>query len=237
MRRQIVTSILASLLATSVLAETPRAVVTGPKTVPVGSIVFLDASLSVSDRPLKWRILGNPTPLISLDKDGQKGVYAILPTLETGTHRVAVIAIGTPKDAKEPDADIGIIEFTVGSPAPSPTPTPTPVPPPNPFEPTPTPNPVPTDKFGKLGNEYAKVIVDTYADTFEESASMIAAGVSRTSVDKDFDQRWRNRRTAAFASIAKEFAAIAPDGREPNADERSRLAQSWKDFARGLKSR
>lgn len=233
LRRQIVTSILASLLATSVLAETPRAVVTGPKTVPVGSIVFLDASLSVSDRPLKWRILGNPTPLIALDKDGQKGVYAILPTLEAGTHRVAVIAIGTPKDAKEPDADIGIIEFTVGSPKPV-----DPVKPVDPdIKPVDPVKPIPTDKFGRLGNEYAKVIVDTYADTFDESASMIAAGVSKTSVDKDFDQRWRNRRTAAFASIAKEFATIAPDGREPNADERARLAQAWKDFARGLKSR
>lgn len=227
------TSILLAAALLSVGAE-PKAVVTGPKQVPAGSIVFLDASLSQSDKPLKWRTLGNPAPLIPLDKDDRKGVYAIVPTLPVGTHRFAVVAIGTPDKATEPDADIAIVEVVVGDPQPSPQPQPTPVPTPTP---APTPSPVPSDPFGKMGYEYAKAIASTYAETFEESASMVAAGLTKSAVAADFDKRWKKRRDLAFASVAAEFAKIAPDEREPSGDEKARLTQAWRDFAKGLKSR
>jgi len=224
------------LLPSLVLAAEPKAVVSGPKQVPAGSIVFLDASLSQSDKPLKWRTLGNPAPLIPLDKDDRKGVYAIVPTLPPGTHRFAVVAIGTPDKATEPDADIAIVEVVVGDPQPVPQPQPTPTPGPTP-PPAPTPSPAPTDPFGKMGYDYGKAIATTYAETFEESASMLAAGLPKSTVNSDFDKRWKKRRDAAFASVAAEFARIAPDDREPNGDEKARLAQAWREFAKGLKSR
>lgn len=225
---------LALLCPSLALAAEPKAVVSGPKHVPAGSIVFLDASLSQSDKPLKWRTLGNPAPLIPLDKDDRKGVYAIVPTLPVGTHRFAVVAIGTPDKATEPDADIAIVEVIVGDPQPAPPPQPAPGPTP---PPAPTPNPTPTDPFGKLGYDYARAIATTYAETFEESASMLAAGLPKSTVNSDFDKRWKKRRDLAFAGIAAEFARVAPDDREPNGDEKARLSQAWRDFAKGLKSR
>lgn len=122
------------------------------------------------------------------------------------------------------------------SPRPQPDPQPTPTPGPTP-PPAPTPSPAPTDPFGKMGYDYGKAIATTYAETFEESASMLAAGLPKSTVNSDFDKRWKKRRDAAFASVAAEFARIAPDDREPNGDEKARLAQAWREFAKGLKSR
>lgn len=119
--------ILTALLALTLAAE-PKAVVTGPKSVPAGQVVFLDASASVSDKPIKWRVLNAPTAIVvPLDKGGRQGIYAILPNLPAGTHRVLVIAVAKPDKATEPDADADVIEVTVGGP-----PAPPPPPPPDP---------------------------------------------------------------------------------------------------------
>lgn len=227
-------------LATVSFAAEPKAILTGPKNVPEGAVVFLDGSLSVADKPLKWKLLTGQSTMILMDQDARKKAYAVLPALPPGTHRIQVIAIGVPDAGGDPDADVAIHEVTVGAaptPPPAPTPTPGPAPPVPPAPTPPTPTPVPSDPFGRLGYDYARVVLSTLADTYQEAASSLAAGVSRKSINDAFQERWKVRRDAEFAKIAAEFAKIAADEREPSDDERARLARAWTEFAKGLRSR
>lgn len=138
------------LLPTLALAGEPKAVIEGNARVPAGQVAVLDASKSVSDKPIKWKVVGNPSAiLIPLDRDGRKGVYALLLNLPAGTHRVLAIA------ATADDADADAIEITVGDP-PAPKPDPTPKP-----EPPPTPNP-PDDKAA--GKVFVTLVWDSETD-------------------------------------------------------------------------
>ncbi len=141
--------------------------------------------------------------------------------------------------AKGDTFDESVAEIKVGEPRPPPPrppPTPGPQPDPNP-PPTPPPSPVPTDPFGRLAYSYGQAVTATYAETLDESASMLAAGVSRAAITSDFEKRWKARRDQAFKAIAAEYAKLAPDDREPTADEKAKLAQAWRDFARGMRNR
>ena len=140
------------LLAPSLaLGADPKAVIEGNARVPAGQVAVLDASKSVSEKPIKWKVVGNPAAiLIPLDRDGRKGVYALLLNLPPGTHRVLAIA------ATATDADADAIEITVGEPAPAPKPDPTPKP-----EPPPPPNP-PDDKAA--GKVFVTLVWDSETD-------------------------------------------------------------------------
>lgn len=128
-----------------------------------------------------------------------------------------------PRPPPTPDPDPEPVD-----PIPTPTPTPTP---------TPQPGPAPTDKFGKLGRDFGTSLLSSYGDTMEESAAMLAAGITRKAVIADFDKRWKARRDKSSDVPASEFAKITPDDREPQGDEKARLVQAWRDFARGVKGR
>jgi hypothetical protein len=75
------------------------------------------------------------------------------------------------------------------------------------------------------------------ADTWDESAAMVAAGTAVGDVMKSFGQRWQARRTPAFnAGAGAAFAAIVPPGTEPATQaSRDALVAAWKDFAAGLR--
>lgn len=158
--------------------------------------------------------------------------------IQTGIEPVRLrvrLAVARGDTFDESTVEIQAGEKRPDPPAP-PDPTPDPVGP-TPPTPQPAPGPAPTDKFGKLGRDFGSALLTTYGDTMEESASMLAAGVARKAVIGDFGKRWQARREKAGEASASEFAGITPDDREPQGDEKARLVQAWRDFARGVKGR
>lgn len=237
------------LTVSTALGLEPKAIVTGPKTVPSGSVVFLDGSMSSSDRPLKWKLISGQGALVTFDKGAKLDAYALLPALPDGVYRISTVAVGKsddpnikPDDPRYIDVDVSVIEFVVGigptPPVPPIPPTPpvppTPVPP-TPVPPTPTPTPTPSNVHQKMGQDYGKSVLSTYADTYDESAGMLAAGVSRQTVIAGFERSYKARRDPTYRAVAAEFAKIVPDDREPTDVERINLTQAWKDFGRGIR--
>lgn len=146
MRRFLTPLLAAALLgfaAIPSLADAPRVVLTGTKTIPAGGTLILDASGSVSDKPIVYAVKqGGPLILVPLDSGGRAGIYALAWNVPAGTYRITAKARGTiktPDGQCECDADIDIIEVVVVA-APTPKPDPPPQPPPGP---TPDPPPVP----------------------------------------------------------------------------------------------
>lgn len=197
---------LSLLLPSLALAAEPKAVVTGPPRVASGNVIFLDASQSVSDRPVVWKPIvkagQTPPALITFDKDGRKGVFALIPNAPDGEHTFALIAVGTPTGKTELDFAIEVIQVTVGqlSPIP-PTPAPGPTPGPAPT-PTPTPGPIPTDKVERLGYDYAKSLTGA-VDTALDAAA-------RGRYDST-DEIARAQRKAFTDALTESFRPIAAD--------------------------
>lgn len=108
-----------SFLLFIAMGAKPIAVIEGPSTRQVGQGILLDARKSVSDRPLRWRLLNKDTPFLTFDQNDQKSVFAYIPDAETGVYRFALIAIGTSDN--DIDADVFVYEVTVG-PGPGPGP-------------------------------------------------------------------------------------------------------------------
>ncbi len=173
---------------------TPRASIIGPSTVQPGSLVLLDARASVADKPLRWKSINFDAPLLTFDKDGRRDVVAILPNPEAGkVYRVALIAIGVPDGAADPDADVAVFEITVtGGPAPPNPPGPfvppdvppdVPPAPPGPPNPPPTPSPTGLDAAVKVAVDgiaqapaHKLIVTAALAKHYRAMASMIAAG-------------------------------------------------------------
>jgi hypothetical protein len=95
----------------------------------------------------------------------------------------------------------------------------------------------PTNAIQSLGKEYASADVKALADTWDESATMVAAGNAVGDAMKSFGQRWQARRTPAFnAGPGAAFSAIVPAGTEPATQaSRDALVAAWKEFAVGLR--
>lgn len=130
-------------------APAPTAVIVGRTDVPAGSMIFLDASGSISARPLRWKLLGTPPPDLAwfnFDRGSRPNVALFAPAPGPGLYRFALIAAGpAPKAGDEdPAIDVDVFEVRVGS-APIPVPPiPIPYPPgPTPPPPIPTPTPIP----------------------------------------------------------------------------------------------
>lgn len=110
-----------------------------------------------------------------------------------------------------------------------------PTPSPSPDAPAPAPVPAPANAFEALGRAYREAQIQTYADTWEESATMLAAGLTREQVMADFTKRWGDKKTEAYKPVQEAFAKIVPDDVEPTAGQRGFLVQAWHDFAKGLR--
>ncbi len=196
--------VLVLLLPSLAHAAEPKAVVTGPPRVATGNVIFLDASQSVSDRPLIWKPIvkaGQPAPtLITFDKDGRKGVFALIPNAPDGEHTFALIAVGVPAGKTDPDFAIEVVQVTVGTLSPvRPDPTPAPGPTPNPTPP-PTPGPVPTDKTERLGYDYAKAL------TGAADSALDAAARGRYDSTEDLAKAQRKAFTDALTEAFKPVA-------------------------------
>jgi hypothetical protein len=110
----------------------------GPGTV-LGLFV-LDASASVSNKPIKWKVKGPQVTLIVLSpSEGTASSVAQAYCTTPGRYQFVAIAQGTVSG--QPDAEADVFIFTV--PDPTPTPTPQPQPQPTPQPPAPQPNPAP----------------------------------------------------------------------------------------------
>lgn len=137
MRRPLLALILALAPSWAALADAPRAVLIGPKSVAPGGMIVLDARQSVSDRDLRWKCSDPSVPLVAMSPMGGKAgsMAIVMQAPASGKLLFTVIAVGTPPDWKDPDADAAVIEISIADPAPAPV-VPTPV--------VPTPTPTPT---------------------------------------------------------------------------------------------
>jgi hypothetical protein len=191
---------------------------------PSGSSVLVDGTGSKSPGgPLSFQIAVRPREPF-LFTEGRTG--ALFPALPDGHYFVAVVA-RAPRDYAGDPVDVLVLEFQVGQ---SPPPVKPDVPPDN-------PKPAPATPIQALGQGYAAADVKAMADTWDESAAMVAAGTAVGDVMKSFGQRWQARRTPAFnAGAGAAFAAIVPPGTEPATQaSRDALVAAWKDFAAGLR--
>jgi hypothetical protein len=195
--------------------------------------VFVDArgSITGKDWPLQIQVVDRPNePKSTLDG----GMGAIFPALPDGSYFIAVTA-SAPVEGKPPAVDTAVVSVMVG-----PAPTPIPVAPVDPVTPV-VPTPVPVDPTPPLtpmqaiGRSFAAADVNALADTWAESATMLAAGTPAATITGSFSARWQARRVAAFADAGNAFAKIAPAGVEPTGAARDGLAAAWRDFAVGLK--
>jgi hypothetical protein len=153
----------ALLWAAAVLGVEPKAVIVSDAgTRYVGNSISLDASKSISDKPLRWKVFKSPagTPNIRIQYDDkQRNVYGSVGFAQPGEYGFLVVATGTTADGKDLDVDIATVLVILDAFPPSPlppTPTPpipippapTPTPTPTPTPPTPTPSPAPIDGKG-----------------------------------------------------------------------------------------
>lgn len=225
--------VLVLLLPSLALAAEPKAVVTGPPRVATGNVIFLDASQSVSDRPLIWKPIvkaGQPAPtLITFDKDGRKGVFALIPNAPDGEHAFALIAVGTPTGKTELEFAIEVVQVTVGQLSPvRPDPTPAPGPTPNP---TPTPGPLPTDKTERLGYDYAKAL------TGAADSALDAAARGRYDSTEDLAKAQRkaftDALTTAFRPVGEELVRSVG---EPSPQASARDVAAVQDYLKKIQA-
>lgn len=203
---------------------TPKAVAVARGSYPSGSAVFVDATGSRSATPLQFQVLGRPNePLFR----SEGGMGVMFPALTDGHYFVAVTATA-PRDYAGPPTNTAVVDFTIGAP-------PKPVTPDVPPAPV-APDPAPATPIQGLGKGYASADVLAMAATWEESATMLAAGNAVADITKTFGARWQARRTPAFVGVSNAFAAISPANAEPK-DQATRdaLGGAWHDFAAGLR--
>lgn len=141
-------------------AVAPHAVVVAPAHRPAYRAVLLDASGSVTTRPVVWKVAdfepqdapdatddaaaGKP-PLLIFDKGKAKNAYACILDPAPGEYLIQTMAVGTDNDGDGlPDVDVAMTRVRVGKVTPPPQPVPTPTPTPQPQPPQPVPTPVPT---------------------------------------------------------------------------------------------
>lgn len=148
-------ALLVALAATPAMAwaAPPKAVIGGPTEVQAKLPFYLDPIGSVSDRPLKWTLSGQPRRFMRIKDDDTGLVGVFVPSAVAGAvYEFKLVAVGTPDGEKELDADAATHRVVVGDPAPSPTPpAPTPTPTPTPPGPNPPPTPTPTPPAPVMG--------------------------------------------------------------------------------------
>jgi hypothetical protein len=162
---------LAMMMPSPARADAPVARMAGKTNFPSGSVVFLDASASVSEPGLALRwVITPPTPtvLLSATTDTRPGVYVMLPSALDGKYRAKLIVRGKPDPAKaDLDADADVFDFTVGAETPAPHVDPPHVdPPPIDIPPAPLPIPAPV----AAGHLFATYIADASAVTSVEAS-------------------------------------------------------------------
>lgn len=218
---------------------------------PTNVPVVFDATKSISEFPLKWKVVGSNARIITATSEeagAPKKSLAYFLRLPAGKYQVQVTAKGYPDPTKKTpddlDTDTLVIDFVVGTPGPAPTPDPVPVPTPTPT-PTPDPTPTPTPKpepdtalneYGTRGRNYARTLLQGFAETYEESAADLLAGKAIPDIDKAFPPKWTAKRATALQSDLKKLAELMPDPTKPTDDQRKALAQAWKDYAAGVRA-
>jgi hypothetical protein len=168
---------LAALAPASAFADAPRAVISAQAKYPAGTLVFLDASASVSEPglPVKWvftpdlkYMAGKPTG------DTRDGVWAMFPSANVapGKYRAKLIVQGKPdKDKPDLTADADLVDFEIMS---ADAPKPAPPPADDPSKPTPTPAPA-AGTAEAVGYAYAKALAAASAGALNAAASSDAA--------------------------------------------------------------
>jgi hypothetical protein len=111
-------------------AADPVAVIKGPTARNAGQSILLDARESVSDKPLRWKLLDRDLPLLTFDSAPRKHTYAFLPDPDPGEYIFALTAVG--KVGEELESETAIHRVVVGGSPPRPIP-------PGPTPPTPGP--------------------------------------------------------------------------------------------------
>jgi hypothetical protein len=224
----------------------PRAVITTKSDVRrAGSLVVLRSEGSVG-LAYEWDLISESDAEIDPSDDGRKCDFA---TGKPGKYTFKFTAFGSIVEGrilKDTATRVITIEPVVPpSPAPSPAPSPVPVPVPGP-DPSPGPQPVPVPvvpdapvpvpltPMQQVGRDYGLAELKSYADTWRETATMLAAGSTRRDVMGTFTQRWQARRTPAFAASAKAFAAVAADNVEPTGPQKDALVKAMLEYADGL---
>lgn len=223
-RKPILACLLALLPAVAPAGE-PKAIVEAPPRVPTGGVIFLNGEKSESDVPVQWQVLGDaatPLPLISLDKDSRKGVYAVAFGPPDGTYNFALIAVGITPGAKPEDKPavkvaVKVVTVTVG--------------PLTPIKPDPPPGPVPTDRTERLGYDYAKAVLGAVDSAFDAAAR----GRYDSTADLATAQRkaFSEALTTAFGPVASELTRQVG---EPSAQPSARDVQAVQEYIKKIQS-
>jgi hypothetical protein len=100
----------------------------------------------------------------------------------------------------------------------------------------PEPLPVAAVNGVALGRDYAPILVSTYGDAWLAAARALEEGKPVAEAQKTLQDAWKQARVRAFADhVAPRFTLVLPEGAEPSTpQERARVVQLWRDFARGL---
>lgn len=162
-----------SVAASFVAADTPKASIVGPTTAVAGSSFALDGRGAVSDKPIKWSQTKGPSVgIVAMTPEGgpPRSFVLVYPNV-AGLYEFKQVAIGTPKDATDIDADAALFSVTVTTNAPAPSPDPIPDDdkprPKPPVPPTPGPSPDPAPAPGPVTSDPLDVslVVDTASMT------------------------------------------------------------------------
>lgn len=230
-----------------VRAVEPIARVDAPTAIHAGSGIILDASASTFEPgvPVEWELLDGPkTTINTFDKGVNQSVVAYLRNPEPGQYRVRLTCYGLVNktiNGKTYELLKAAIADSVINVEPSPKPVPTPTPTPTPA-PVPVPTPVPSDPIEAMAQTYGRAVLESYAQTLEESANLLepkspeeAASPASAAV-MSFDQRWRERRVALYEPIRRAYDQISPEAFEPNPEQRKALKAAWLRTAKGVRS-
>lgn len=165
-----------ALCASSVMAQSPKAVITGPKEAAVGDMVVMDASESVGTSRL-WLQAVAPMPKSFLPVDS--GTRCVFATGTPGRYVFVLVVAGTGANGNAL-AEMATHTLDVGGPAPGPNPTP---------PPSTNPCPIPVGSLltaakavaaVKTGREDAAMLATLYQDASRLVLSAPAARAAGT---------------------------------------------------------
>lgn len=249
LRALTLTALLLAITLQSASAERPVIKVDYSPTYAANTPIMFDATKSVSDFGIKWKMVGFNGILFTAtpEVEGQptiKNSVAWFMRLAPGKYQIQATAKGYPdankKTPEDLEVDTLVIDFTVGTPTPEPVPTPVPIPNPTPT-PGPAPIPIPSpdaslNEYGQRGRNYGSTLLQSFAETYEQAAADLLAGKAIPDIDKAFPATWNAKRATALQDNLKKFAELMPDPTKPTDDQRKALAQAWKDYAAGVRA-